>query len=118
MKFGLDDDLYVGDEKKLDEEQINRLHCFRPRIFGRIIADEAQKLKPPATFTHRSVYDLQAPYHVILTTTPNDESTDRSHWPAHTILAGLIGHPRPGEALLRGLYQAGLPIVRPIWTDY
>ena len=61
MKFGLDDDLDDGDKKELDEEQINRVHYFRPRIFGRIITDEAQKLKTPATVMHRSVYDLQAP---------------------------------------------------------
>lgn len=40
-----------------------------PHVFGRIIADEAQKLKTPATVTHRSVYDLQASHHLLLTIT-------------------------------------------------
>ena len=57
----------AGEEAELDEEQMNRLHSHCPHIFGRIIADEAQKLKTPATVTHRSGYDLQAPSHLLLT---------------------------------------------------
>ena len=53
-----------------DEKAMNGVHCLCPRIFGRIIADAAQKLKSPARVTYRSVYDLQVPSYVLLTTTP------------------------------------------------
>ena len=105
MNFGLDDDLDAGEEKELDEEQINRVHCLSPGIFGRIIADEAQKFKSPATVAHRSVYDLQAPSQVLSTATPMIDRPIDLIDPAHAVLAGFIGRPRPGEALLRGLYQ-------------
>ena len=41
-------DIDERDEAELDEESLNRLHSFYPHVFGRIVADEAQKLKTPS----------------------------------------------------------------------
>ena len=53
-----------------DEKAMNGVHCPCPCIFGRIIADAAQKLKPPVRATYRSVFDLQVPSYVLLTAIP------------------------------------------------
>ena len=52
-----------------DADDMNRVHLYYPGIFARIIADEAQKLKSIATVAHRSVSDLGARHHVLLTAT-------------------------------------------------
>ena len=64
------DDAIDEDESNLDKEQVNALHSFFRSVFGMIIGDEAQKLKSTLSMTHKSVHDMQADYHLLLTATP------------------------------------------------
>ena len=58
------------DEPELTTEQLQRAHSYLPHVFGRLVLDEAQKIKSILTLTHKTLAALEAPYVNMLSATP------------------------------------------------
>ncbi|KAL8795802.1 MAG: hypothetical protein Q9182_007485 [Xanthomendoza sp. 2 TL-2023] len=65
---GEDDDDGLGPED--EEESFKHVLHLCGGVFGRVVCDEAQRVKHPSTLTHRSVKELEALFMVQLTATP------------------------------------------------
>ncbi|KAI4154772.1 MAG: hypothetical protein LQ341_000297 [Variospora aurantia] len=66
-----DDDLNdTTAEQERSAEESNDLRSYCPGVFSRVICDEAQRLKSPSTWTHKSIAFLNAPITQELTATP------------------------------------------------
>ena len=59
-----------NDERVAPHEEANKWVSYCPGVFGRVICDEAQRLKNPNTHSHISVARLRAPILNFLTATP------------------------------------------------
>lgn len=65
-----DDLLDKSHTVELPVEELSQLYSFCPGIFGRIVIDEAQKIKISSTQTQLSISALNILTHCLLTATP------------------------------------------------
>ena len=89
-------------------------------ISSRVIADEAQKLKTQDTVTHRSVSELDATYHILLTATevcgPEKKSTSLNRIEATGGSLGELTFAQDAACLQHSLESvAKLSSVVPLW---
>lgn len=78
-------------EQEWSENAFQQMNSYARGIFGRVVLDEAQKIKSRTTMTHRSIFTLDAPTVNLLTPSRPGPSTEMKFsstiivlWPSRT----------------------------------